>query len=145
MSVGKLRVKRRGIALELRRPAISEDKLVYVVIANRPFKYGKLSSRIAYIGTTKNGVYRIAASAAKRAQLLRGHGIQGLTFHVLCCDGRQRMCTWKVLEAGLLGSFIEKYGGLPKGNRNKPSGGNLRRAHEKFNWPLLQRRIEEFS
>lgn len=40
--------------------------LVYILVANRPLKYEKGSSRIAYIGRTNKGVSRIAESAAKK-------------------------------------------------------------------------------
>lgn len=145
MSMSKLRVRRGGVALEVLRPAIQEDRLVYMAISNRSLRYGKDFSQIAYIGSTKNGVYRIGVSAADRAHMLSKHGVQKLTFHVICCDGRQKMCTWKVLEAGLLDAFRETYGKLPEGNKRSPNKEDVRRAREKFNWPLLLKRIEEFS
>ena len=145
MTMSKLRVKSRGLGLVVERPAIRELSLVYIVVSNRPFKYGNLYSRIAYIGVTKNGIFRIAASAASRAELLYDYGVQKLSFHIFCCNRRQKLCTWKALEAGLLTAFAELYGELPKGNKNKPGEKHLYQARNLFNWETLKKRLDKFS
>lgn len=145
MTTNKLRIKSHGLGLRVNRPAIKESALVYIVVSNRPFKYGKLYSRIAYIGTTKNGIFRIAASAASRAELLNDYGVQELSFHIFNCKGRQNCCTWKALEAGMLTAFIDFYGELPKGNKNGPGEKYQNQARNLFNWETLKKRLHAFS
>ncbi len=41
------------------------QKLVYILVVNRPIKYENDYSRIVYIGTTEQGIKRIAGSASK--------------------------------------------------------------------------------
>ena len=76
--MAKLRVKKhKGIALEVHRLAMTVDKLVYVLLTNRKLKYKYGKSRVAYIGTTKNGASRIMQSAATKAgQLLASYGVE---------------------------------------------------------------------
>ncbi len=146
MSTGKLRISEGGKALIVEREAIKADKLVYLAISNRPIKYKNSKSKIAYIGTTKNGIYRIASSAANKSELLWNHGIKSLTFHVLYCKrGRQSICAWKALEAGLLNAFREKYEELPKGNGRNPSKKDLKLARTKFTRRALCHKIDKFS
>ncbi len=45
--------------------ATKVKRLVYLLVANRPIKYGKDYSRIVYVGTTGHGIRRIAYSASK--------------------------------------------------------------------------------
>ncbi len=64
-------VRRLGVslksehAIEVTRLAIGNQRLVYILIANKEFAYphGRKSA-IAYIGTTTKGVERVAGSAA---------------------------------------------------------------------------------
>jgi len=69
-------------ALTISRIALHADQLVYVAQANRAIRYpnGERSA-IAYIGTTKNGIARIASSAAWKARdILSRHGVNHLEF-----------------------------------------------------------------
>jgi hypothetical protein len=78
----------------------------------RRYRYGR--SRIAYIGTTKRGARRIAASAASKAdEMLDLHGVKELQFYVVSCRSRQRVKTWHKLERALLLTFREIYGEIP--------------------------------
>lgn len=53
----KLNIKAANApAVTITREATKADELVYIAIANKPLKYLHADSRIAYIGTTKNGV-----------------------------------------------------------------------------------------
>ena len=71
---------KRDEALRATRVSIGKQKLVYVLVADKRLRYPKGRSRIAYIGTTKKGVTRIAQSVAKRAEdILSLHGVR--TFH----------------------------------------------------------------
>ena len=110
--MAKLRVKKHnGIALEVHRLVISADKLVYVLLTNKKLKYMYGRSHVAYIGTTKKGVTRIMQSAANKAgELFELHGIKTLEAHIVTCQRRQAVQTWKKLERALLLEFRSRFG-----------------------------------
>ena len=116
--MAKLRVKKhKGIALEVHRLAIRTDKLVYALLTNKKLKYTYGRSRVAYIGTTKKGARRIMQSAAKKAgELLELHGIRTLEAHIVTCQRRQHVETWRKLERALILEFRSQFGEVPKGN-----------------------------
>ena len=104
-------------ALVINQNALDADRLVYFAVANKKFKYRYGRSRIVYIGTTQKGAARIASSAASKANdLLSLHGVTHLEFYVVTCARRQRVKTWRKLERGLLLTFRELYGEIPKCN-----------------------------
>ena len=106
-----------GIAMKVTRVCTDHDKLVYVIQTNRKYRYKKGTSRIAYIGSTKNGVNRITSSAAHRADsLLEDHGIHELEIRVVTCRPRQKVKTWRKLERALLLCFKQRYGEIPRCN-----------------------------
>lgn len=108
---------KREEAMTVKRVAIGSQKLVYCLLAGRahPYRYGR--SRIVYIGTTKNGVSRIATSvAAKAEKILSAHGVQELHVRVITCKPRQRVKTWLKLERAALLTFRELYGQIPRYN-----------------------------
>jgi hypothetical protein len=106
-------------ALEVTRIAIGGDKLVYILLADRRFAYPHGSkSLVAYIGTTKSGIARIAGSAAERAEeILNRHGVKKVTARVISCAPRQKVKTWLKLERALLLQFRSEYGSVPKCNK----------------------------
>ena len=65
-------------------------RLVYVLVANRPIRYGRDYSRIVYIGTTEHGIRRIAGSASRRVTqaLEQLHGIKRLDAFVIWTSPR---------------------------------------------------------
>jgi hypothetical protein len=92
-------------------------RLVYLLIADKRLKYKGGKSRIAYIGTTKKGVSRIAQSVAFRAeQILSLRGVRTFHVRIVTCKPRQKVETWKKLERGLLLCFRERFGEVPKCN-----------------------------
>ncbi len=104
-------------AVVINRSAIKKDCVVYIAVANKPSKYRHGRSRIVYIGTTKAGASRIAASAAGKAkELLDLHGVTHLEFHVVSCAPRQNVQTWRKMERGLLLCFRDVYGEIPTCN-----------------------------
>ncbi len=113
--MSKLKVKLQdGAALEVGRVSIGQNKLAYVLLANKRLKYLHGSSRVAYIGTTKKGVSRVAASAAYRAEeILDLHGVTRCTARVVTCTPRKSVTTWKKLERALLLVFRQEYGEVP--------------------------------
>jgi predicted GIY-YIG superfamily endonuclease len=101
----------------IHRRANATKRLVYVAVANKPYKYPYGRSRILYIGSTKKGSSRVAASAAAKAKhLLNEHGVRELEFYTVNCTARQRVKTWMKLERSLLLSFRERFGEVPIGN-----------------------------
>ena len=104
-------------AVVINRSAVATDRLVYIAVANKALKYTYGRSRIVYIGTTKAGASRIAASAAAKAKkMLALYGVTRLEFHVVFCPRRQRVQAWKKLERGLLLCFRQEYGKVPNCN-----------------------------
>jgi hypothetical protein len=86
-------------------------------VTDKSLKYPRGKSRIAYIGTTKRGLRRIATSAAKHAEEILGlSGVRSIVARIVTCQPRQRVKTWLVLERALLLAFREKYGSQPKFN-----------------------------
>jgi hypothetical protein len=107
----------RSPALTINRDAIKGDRLVYVAVANKKINYRFGGSRIVYIGTTRAGASRIAASAAAKASdMLALHGVKQLEFYVVTCRGRKRVQTWKKLERGLILTFRQMFGDPPRCN-----------------------------
>ena len=104
-------------AVTITRTATKSTELVYIGVANRQVRYSAGQSKIVYIGTTKNGADRIAASAAKKAKdMLEVHGITHLEFFVVTSSRKDGIKTWHKLERGLLLAFREKFGSQPQCN-----------------------------
>lgn len=114
----KLTIKApRSPALTINRDAVKGDRLVYLAVANKRVHYRYGSSYIVYVGTTQAGASRIAASAAAKASsMLALHGVKQLEFFVVTCKGRKRVKTWKKLERGLILTFRELFGDIPRCN-----------------------------
>lgn len=101
-------------AVSITREAIKSDKLVYIAVANKQMSYSHGKSQIVYIGTTKNGAHRMAASAAAKAQeMLNLRGVKQLDFYAVTCKSKQNVKSWRVLERGLLLTFKQQYGEVP--------------------------------
>lgn len=110
---------KRDPALEATRVSIGKQKLVYVLVADKRLYYPKKKSRIAYIGTTKRGLRRVAGSVASRAdEILALPGVRSFVARLVTCQPRQRVQTWRVLERALLLKFREIYGAPPRCNHH---------------------------
>lgn len=110
------------------RVSIGRAKLVYLLITDKRLKYPSGKSRIAYIGTTKKGVSRLAQSVAARADdILALHGVQSFHVRVVTCRPRQRVKTWIKLERAMLIYFREMYGSVPRCNTH---GVRMKRTDE---------------
>jgi hypothetical protein len=142
----KLKVKfQKQAAITITRNALQADRLVYVATASKKLRYQFGKSSIVYIGTTKNGVHRIASSAASKAEpLLTAHGIRHLEFYVVTCSTQQAVKTWRKLERALLIRFRERFGVVPMGNKQ---GVNLRWKDELqyFTYLKLDKVIDYYS
>ena len=111
----RLRVSLKGrSALHINRIALTDKKLVYVLCANKSLGYPHDKSPIAYIGTTQNGIDRVAPSAANRAyEILGRHGITALDVRLITTNPKEGIKSWRLLERALLLTFREKYGSVP--------------------------------
>lgn len=114
----KLRVSLKATpVLTLNRVKLGGEKFVYVIQAKRKFHYANGSSRVVYIGTTSQGLSRLAQSAAaKAAPLLSAHGVTTFDVRVITCRPRQHVETWRVLERDLLLAFKDLYYAPPHFN-----------------------------
>ena len=95
------------------RIAIGDLKLCYILCANKKLVYEAGRTPIVYIGTTKNGIDRVAQSAANRSWVLGEHGITSFEARVVTCGSRQRIKSWHKLERALLLVFKERFGSVP--------------------------------
>jgi hypothetical protein len=130
---------KRESALHATRISIGRLKLVYVLVADKRLDYPKAKSRIAYIGTTKRGLRRVASSVAVRTdQILALRGVRSLDARVVTCQPRQRVKSWFVLERALILTFREMFGGPPKGN----SHGKRMKWRDELDYFRAERLIE---
>ncbi len=98
----------------LTRVTVDVDRLVYVFLADKKFRYENGQSRIVYVGTTKRGARRMAASAAQRSDEILGlRGVEAFDVRVVTCKPRQSIRTWHKLERALLLAFRERFGDVP--------------------------------
>ena len=108
---------KRDEALRATRVTVGKMKLAYLLIADKRLKYKTGKSRIAYIGTTKKGVERVAQSVAFRAEVILDlHGVRTFHARIVTCKPRQNVDTWRKLERSLLLCFRERFGEVPKCN-----------------------------
>jgi hypothetical protein len=117
--------------LTLTRSRRSSNRMVYILAANKHQRYrDKYSktvgrSKIIYIGTTKRGAGRPAASAVNKASEVfykkkHLHGVKTIEVHIVTCATQNVHNTWKKLEAALLDAFRQRYFQLPKYNKVRP-------------------------
>lgn len=103
--------------MTVNRHILKKDRLVYLLVGPKPVRYRDGKSRIVYIGTTKKGADRIAASAAYRAEdILDMHGFRYMDVHVVSCKSKQGLKGWRYLEEALLAQFRVNYLDLPRFN-----------------------------
>ncbi len=118
-------------AIIISRIAYVASELVYIAYANKPLRYPHGNSRIAYIGTTKNGVWRVATSAAwKAGDLFTRRGVHTLEFYLIAAPRHGRHTTYRKLERALILQFRERYGSIPAANKQGKS--IRRRADDDF-------------
>jgi hypothetical protein len=102
-----------------RRDALRKHHLVYILAVNWPHKYKKGRSKIVYIGTTKVGISRIAASVAYRAKsILHEFGVKRIAAFVLTYNQSSGTKMWLKLERATLMTFKGKYGSVPYLNKH---------------------------
>ena len=103
--------------LTVTRKVLGHKKVVYLLIANRPIRYPRGKSQIAYIGTTSKGLARVASSVAYRAQdILSGYGLSSMEVFIVTCPPQRKVRTWVLLERALIFQFVQHFWGPPKCN-----------------------------
>jgi hypothetical protein len=120
----KLKVKPpKQALLTITRSRQWTDKMVYILATNKSHKYRNGRSKILYIGTTKKGAGRPAASAVNKASeaFYNLRGVKTIEVHLVTCAPRRAMQTWRRLESALLDIFRSKYFQLPKYNKVRPT------------------------
>jgi hypothetical protein len=136
---------KRESALHATRISLGKLKLVYVLVADKRLRYPKRKSKIAYIGTTKRGLRRVASSVAVRTdQILALRGVRSLDARVVTCQPRQRVKSWFVLERALILTFRDMFGAPPKCNSHGKRMKN-RDELDYFRVERLREVIEELS
>jgi len=86
-------------AMEVTREVRGKKKLVYIIVAKKPLKYHLGRSKIVYIGTTKNGMNRLAQSVAARAPaVLDIRGVREFLVRIMVCAPRSKVKTWEKLD-----------------------------------------------
>ena len=129
----------------MRRVALEHERLVYVICADKKLKYPKGYSQIAYIGTTKNGIARVATSAAFRSwDVLWSRGVQSADVRIVTCRPRQGFKSWVKLERALILAFREKFGEPPMCNVQGRAM-KLRDEFDRFSFERLSRIIDTLS
>ena len=130
---------KRDEALLATRVTIRAKKLVYVLVCDKRFRYETGRSRIAYIGTTKRGVKRVASSmAVKVDEILTYRGVRKVHARIITCTPRQGIETWRKLERALLLVFREAYGEPPMWNVH----GKRMKERDEFRY-FRKRRLEQ--
>jgi hypothetical protein len=98
-------------------------RMVYILVANKTYKYKNGRSPIVYIGTTGKGAGRPATSAVDKASEAFAdlHGVKRIEVYIVTCSRRKAMKTWLHLESALLYTFRNLYFELPTYNKKKGS------------------------
>lgn len=141
-----LRVRlHRPPVLTVRRTNVTKDRLVYLIAAARPQRYRYGRSRVVYVGTTRTGLGRIAASAAHRAgAVLKLQGVREFDVVIVTCQGRPGVQTWRKLERALILCFRGRYGDVPALNKQ---GERIRKRDEFcfFRQERLEQLLQNFE
>jgi hypothetical protein len=130
ISIMALRIKcSKKPLLTVQRSNQWRPRLVYILVANKTFKYSNgRKSKIIYIGTTGKGAGRPAISAVNKAsKAFELRGVKTVEVHLVTCTARKSVKTWLHLESSLLASFAGRYFKLPPFNRKK---GSIRYAED---------------
>jgi len=105
-------------AMTVHRRILTKDRIVYLLVGKKPFKYKRGRSRIAYIGTSRQGAQRIANSAGYRAdEVFSKRGSKQMEVFIASCAGIPGLKSWGYLERAFLALFYARYKSLPLCNK----------------------------
>ena|SRR5579862_5269907 len=115
----RVRFDQANPAMTVFRTRYWARRMVYVLRADKPQKYESGRSRIVYIGETRKGTKRPAASAAGKSlkAFAKLRGVKRIEVYPLTFRGKQHVRLWEVLERDLLSMFKKIHGGIPCYNR----------------------------
>ena len=118
-----VRVAREPALTCTRRALVAQREAVYIIRADRAVTYTDHRSRIVYVGTSKRGLDRMAASVARRApSALARRGVRRIEVIPVTYEAQSAPVNL-LLERALLATFIELYGERPALNK---TGGRTR-------------------
>jgi hypothetical protein len=136
----------RSAVMTVTRKVLGHNKVVYLLIANRPVKYPRGKSRIAYIGTTSKGLARVATSVAYRAQdILSGYGLSSMQVYIVTCPPQRKVRTWVLLERALIYQFVQHFWEPPKCNSQGKNFKWTRKLDRLFNKKIIDAILTEFD
>ena len=136
----------RKPAMTVYRRVLKHRKLVYVLAARKTLKYQDGRSRILYIGTTKKGISRIAASVARRSKkILNQRGVKEVDVHILSCEARQGLKSWGVLERALVARFRARYFEVPLCNTQLKKKRSTKYLEELFKTRAMEKILQFFE
>jgi hypothetical protein len=98
------------VVVRMRKPL----RAVYFQVADRPIPYKHGKNRIIYVGSTQATSSRSLTSLADVVPYRsRIPGLHRIEVHIIECELRQGVKSWRVLERACLIIFRERYGELP--------------------------------
>lgn len=133
-------------AMTVHRRILTKDRIVYLLVGRKPFRYRGGRSRVAYIGTSKRGVQRVASSAAHRAeQVFSKWGSRQMDVFIASCEARPGLKSWKFLERALLAHFLARYQDLPFCNKQGKKYRLDEKLHDLFKFKKLYSMLSRFD
>src|SRR6267154_6187480 len=117
----RVRLSKESV-LTIDRSRMWKSRMTYILVANKKLKYPSgRGTHILYIGTTRKGAKRPAASAVEKAMSLFGEerGVKQIGIYLLNSESRRNVRTWQKLESALLAVFRQRYFKLPQENKKK--------------------------
>ena len=115
----RVRVSKESV-LTVDRSRMWKDRLVYILVANKKFKYKSgRRTHVLYIGTTGKGARRPAVSAVAKAMATFGdrRGVKQIGVYLVNSGSRRNVRSWQKLESALLALFCQRYYELPIENK----------------------------
>ena len=133
-------------AMTVHRRILTKDRIVYLLVGKKPFKYRGGKSHIAYIGTSKRGARRIASSAAHRAdEVFSKWGSRQMDVFIASSEARPGLKSWKYLERALLALFLARYQQLPFCNKQGKKYKFDEKLQKLFKYKKLYGILSEFD
>jgi len=134
------------VAMTVHRRILTRDRIVYLLVGKKPFRYKSGRSRIAYIGTSKRGAKRIAGSAAYKAEeVFSKWGSKEMEVYIASCEARPGLPTWEYLERALLAEFSNYYKQLPFCNKQGENYKFDEKLHKMFKQKRIYRLLMRFN
>jgi hypothetical protein len=132
-------------ALTVSRVSVGDVRLVYAMVTDKKLPYPNGRSKIAYIGTTKKGIFRMTSSVAERAnEILKLHGVESFEVRIITCPRRKHVKMWFKLEHACIVAFREHYGAPPKCN-DQTDGQNPGTVFNYFSKTRIKRVLDDLA